>query len=135
MPRTPRNPGSGKPPHNGPARGAPAGGEGKGAGWGGPANGASETRLGPKGDDHSDAIRALARDPKHMEAKAALREVVLTTIHDVMTNGDTDAARVTAALGLAKKIGLQDEPAETRVTGADGGPVEIAVRKFFQPPE
>lgn len=48
MPRTPRNPGSGKAPSNAPARGA---------GWGGPAKGASTTRLKPRGDAESDRIR------------------------------------------------------------------------------
>jgi hypothetical protein len=132
MPRTPRNPGSGKPPYNGPARGVGIGGDAKGAGWGGDAQGEGRPLAGID-DATSNAIRALARDPKAQDAKAVFRERVLTTIADIMVNGDSDSARVTAALGLAKKIGLQDEPAETRVTGAEGGPVQVAVRKFFEP--
>ena len=43
MPRTPRNPGSGQAPFNGPARGAKD--DKNGPGWGGPARGASTSRL------------------------------------------------------------------------------------------
>ncbi len=71
------------------------------------------------------AIRALAQDPANKAAKAAMREDVLATIHEIMTDGQNEGARVTAALGLAKKVGLQDEPTETRVTGSEGGPLVV----------
>lgn len=57
----------------------PRGNGSGGAGWGGPEKGASTSRLKEKGDEYSDAVRALARDPKHEEAKAPLRELALKT--------------------------------------------------------
>lgn len=125
MPRIPRNPGSGKAPVNTPARATRE--DKAGAGWGGAAKGAGKTRFDALPPEQLAAIQDLARDPKHMEAKAAVREAVLMTVMDIMLNGDSDGARVTAALGMAKKVGLQDEPTETRHTGADGGAVVLKV--------
>lgn len=99
-------------------------GAGKGQ-WGGPAKGMGAERLMPKGDDYSDTIRALSRDPKHAEAKVAMRELVWQTWVSVAQGGDTDASRVAAATQMAKRVGMPEEPVETRVTGAEGGPVFI----------
>jgi hypothetical protein len=78
-------------------------GAGKGQ-WGGPAKGASTSRLAPAGDDYSDAIRALARDPAHAESKAPLRELVFRTWVDVATASDNDSARVAAAEKIADRL-------------------------------
>lgn len=109
-------------------------GAGKGNWASGPAKGEGK-RLKPAGDPASDAARALALDPKHMAAKAVLREVALTTLLNVMQDGENEGARVTAALGMARKVGLVDEPATTLLGGVDGGPVVVVKRLFVPPPD
>jgi hypothetical protein len=126
MPRTPRNPGTGKAPHNGNANGP-----GMGAGWGGPANGASTSRLAGAGDAYSDAIRALAADPRHAASKVPLRELVFRTWVEVAAGGESESARVVAAEKLMDRLdGKATQRSE--VTGADAGPLEI-VRRIVDP--
>lgn len=99
MPRTPRSPGAGKPPHNGKARG-----EGSGPGWGGPAKGHAPAPLAPAGDAYSDAVRALAHDPRHAASKAPLRELALRTWIEVAQRSDNDSARVVAAEKIMDRL-------------------------------
>lgn len=75
-----------------------------GKGWGGPAKGASTSRLAPAGDEYSDHIRALSRDPAHAEAKAPLRELAMRTWVEVCQASESDAARVTAAEKLMDRL-------------------------------
>lgn len=104
MPRVPRNPGSGKPPHNGPTRG----GKRSGTGWGGPAQGERELRpLGGLNDEYAQAVRALARDPANEEAKRPLRELYLGTLAEMAVMGDGHMVRVHAADKLGAKIDPQ----------------------------
>lgn len=93
MPRKPRNPGSGKAPHNGPASGIPA----QGAGWGGAAKGASTSRLREKGDPESDAIRALSTDPAHMAIKEAVEAEMLGVQIEIARTSSFEGNRLTAA--------------------------------------
>lgn len=71
MPRTPRNPGSGKAPVNTPARNEPATGDG----WGGPPNGEGNRQAGPgrpegvaNGEGKRASFRAIMAP--HVEATA-----------------------------------------------------------------
>ncbi len=77
---------------------------GNGAGWGGPAKGKSTSRVTTGGDEYSDAVRALAHDPKHAEAKAPLRELALKTWVDVCLNSEGDGYRVAAAEKIMDRI-------------------------------
>jgi hypothetical protein len=73
MPRAPRNPGSGKRPHNGPAQGAGTGGPANGAGWGGPSSGhAPDGTPQPFGPDNPAPARW--RTPEELAARKAARE-------------------------------------------------------------
>jgi hypothetical protein len=119
MPRTPRNPGSGKRPVNTPARG-----DGMGEGWGGSAKGASSSRLAAAGDEYSDAIRALALDPRHAASKAPLRELAFRTWVQVARDGESESARVVAAEKLMDRLdGKATQRSE--IGGLEGGPVRI----------
>jgi len=65
MPRTPRNPGSGKAPVNTPASGGPA----SGVGWGGPARGSGGDKPAqPRTAADSQRSAEIAADPVLMEA-------------------------------------------------------------------
>jgi hypothetical protein len=95
-------------------------GAGKGAGWGGPANGSSASRI--DAGEYGEHVRALARDPKHAEAKAALRELYLTTLVQVAVTAPEAGARVAAADKLADRVdGKAKQPVEN--SGPDGGPM------------
>ncbi len=73
-----------------------------GPGYGGPANGASSSRI--DAGEYGDMVRALARDPKNIEAKAQARELYLGTLVQVMTTAEVDAARVAAADKFADRV-------------------------------
>ena len=118
MPRQPRNPGSGKRPHNGSARGSggdkPAGGHG----WGGSAKGAHDHRQAPAGDEYSDHVRALARDPKHAEAKAPLRELAMTVWVEVCKDV-AHPQRVVAAEKLMDRLDGKPKQQTDITSGGD----------------
>ena len=77
MPRVPRNPGSGKPPHNGPATGPGWGGPAKGAGTGGPPTARSGRHPRTAADAKKSAAisREVAADPE-LRAVSAQRKVL-----------------------------------------------------------
>ena len=105
-------------------------GPGKGN-WGGPAKGASTSRLGPAGDDYSDAIRALSHDPRHAEAKAPLRELALRTWIEVAQSSENDSARVTAAEKIMDRLDGR-ATAPVTVSPGEGGPL-IVERVLVRP--
>lgn len=113
MPRNkPRDPNAPKPARDAEPAKPRYGGPPKGAsfmGWGGPARGAGGPEFAPGKTDYQQAISALAADPKHMEAKAALRELALKTWVDVAQDGQNESARVSAADKLAARVGLAEE--------------------------
>lgn len=113
MPRAPRNPGVGKRPFNGPARGAGAGQ------WGGDAKGASTSRITP---ENARALLALRDDPEAKAAKDELTARMLSVLVDVAETDQSGAARANAAdkaldrlLGKARQrmeLTMRDVPAE-----------------------
>lgn len=113
---------------------------GNGAGWGGPAKGEGH-RLKPKGDPASDAVRSMAEgiapgEGKKAQARAALEDaapMAVQTVIDLASKQD-DPRALAAALAVLNRVGLH-EKSGVEHTGADGGPVQVAIRKFFQPPE
>lgn len=113
MPRTPRNPGSGKRPVNTPASRIPAGGEG----WGGPAKGASVSRLREAGDPESDAVRALSRDPEHLAFKEALQANMLAVQIEIARAGEAEANRLNAADKVLDRLGGKPKQ-QTDITSA-----------------
>ena len=115
MPRV-RNPGSGKPPHNGPARGSGGDKPAGGYGWGGPAKGAHRN-LAPAGDEYSDAVRALANDPKVQEAKAPLRELAMSVWVEVCR----DVAHPQRVVAAEKLMDRLDGKAKQQTDITSGG--------------
>ncbi|HEV7457332.1 MAG TPA: hypothetical protein VGN96_11215 [Roseococcus sp.] len=95
MPRTPRNPGSGKRPVNTPASGPGAGS------WGGPAKGASTSRIKP-GDP--DGIRALRWDADNIAHKEEIAAQMRGVLYYVALKGEGEAARINAADKLLDRI-------------------------------
>lgn len=127
MPRTPRNPGTGKAPHNGPAANAGKGGDG----WGGHPKGASTAKPIDSTAD-GDAIRALRHDPANVAAKAVLSGAMRQVLFDVATSArEPGPSRVSAADKLLDRIeGKATQRSE--MTGRDGAPLEI-VRIIVDP--
>ena len=123
MPRTPRNPGTGKAPHNGPAANAGKGGDG----WGGHPKGASTAKPIDSTAD-GDAIRALRHDPANVAAKAVLSGAMRQVLFDVATNaGEPGPSRVNAADKLLDRIeGKATQRSE--VSGRDGSPLAVEWR-------
>lgn len=104
--------------------GAGHGGPAKGRGWGGGSNGASTApKLAPAGDDFSDQIRALSRDPKHAEAKAPLRALALTAWVEVLQDRDHPQRVIAADKLLTRLDGAA--PQTTAITGGGGAPLAI----------
>jgi hypothetical protein len=112
MARRVRNPGSGKPPHNGPASGIPASGqpasgiEAHGPGWGGPAQGAGRgnKRAAPITPENSAALAEL-RDTPEAKQRRYDRIAAQDEIHGFYTSvfKDEDESmlyRLTAARHL-----------------------------------
>lgn len=85
--------------------------QGKGNWASSDAKGTNMTPFVEGDDEYSAHIRALARDPKHMESKIPMRELTLRTWVDVAKHSDNDSARVGAAEKLAERMGLPKEPA------------------------
>ncbi len=119
MPRTPRNPGAGKTPKNGPA---------SGEGWGGPArNGvsASATRTPgpgrPEGVANGQGKAALARAAMEEAAPMAVQTVIS------IARDATDQRALAAAVAILNRVGLH-EKSGVEHTGADGGAVAIEWR-------
>ena len=105
MPRQPRNPGTGKPPHNGPAQGP-----GKGDGWGGPPKGGVYRPPTPftadsptRSSGAADPVKRLSREEKAArdEARAEDAEALL---HHSITHGTFENNRITAAIALRDRI-------------------------------
>lgn len=107
--------------------GAGHGGPAKGRGWGGDPKGASAAqKLAPAGDDYSDQIRALSRDPKHAEAKAPLRELALTAWVEVIKDA-AHPQRVVAAEKLMDRLdGKPTQPTDLTSKGERMGYVITA---------
>lgn len=93
MPRTPRNPGSGKPPHNGKARNQPA----TGLGWGGEAKGAG------KRVDLAE-VRPLRWDPANREQKEQVAAEMRGVLYHVALQGEAEQSRINAADKLLDRI-------------------------------
>lgn len=101
MPRRNRNPGAGKPSHNGPAR---RGGR-SGSGIYGAEKGARVLRpLGGKDDEYAERIRARARDAGVMAAKEEMAEAMRHVLLETALSGDGDAVRVHAADKLLDRL-------------------------------
>lgn len=104
MPRTPRNPGTGKAPVNTPARGAKTD---KGLeGWGGPAKGAGNRSAGPGrpvGVKDGEGKAARARQ-LFEEAAPLAAQVVLNVMQDA-----ADPRNMAAALSVLNRVGLHEK--------------------------
>jgi len=93
MPRTPKRPGSGKPPHNGKARGQPA----TGMGWGGEAKGAGKRVP-------LDEVRPLRWDPANQERKEEIAAEMRGVLYHVALQGEAEQSRINAADKLLDRI-------------------------------
>lgn len=93
MPRVPRNPGAGKPPHNGKARGQPA----TGMGWGGEAKGAGKRVP-------LDEVRPLRWDPANREHKEEIAAEMRGVLYHVALQGEAEQSRINAADKLLDRI-------------------------------
>ena len=105
-------------------------GAGSGAGWGGPAKGAGAAPI--DASEYGDAIRALARDPKHMESKAVLRELVFATWVQVATSSEQDSARVSAADKIMER--LDGKATGTMLMGGAEGATPIVIERRIVDP-
>jgi hypothetical protein len=128
MPRRNRNPGAGKPSHNGPARG----GCRSGSGWGGPAQGAHEHRpLGGADDEYAQEVRRRARDEGVMARKEEVLAILRLKMLDIAFEGDGHAVQLAAADKLADR--LEGKPVQkTQLSNPDGGPL-IVERVLVEP--
>ena len=54
--------------------------------------------------EYGNAVRALARDPNHMEGKAELRELYLATLVNICAQGEAESNRLSAAAKLGERI-------------------------------
>jgi hypothetical protein len=111
MPRKPRNPGSGKPPFNGPAQG-----EGMGPGWGGPAKGEGN----PKGEPGPGRpVGVPDGQGKKARARAMLEDAVPLAIQTVVNIAGNveDQRSLAAALSILNRTGLHEKSA----VEVDGG--------------
>jgi hypothetical protein len=117
MPRKPRNPGSGKPPHNGPARGGPAKGPANGPGWGGPAKG--KGTGGP-----ASGTEATGRPAMHDNLAAiADCEEALRKMTDIMRTAEFEGLQPAAAEKLLDR--LEGKPRQAvEMSGKGGGPIQ-----------
>ena len=120
MPRTPRNPGSGKPPYNGPARGA---------GWGGAAKGASASRLVKVVDGKavlSDGrIVPHSTSPEGQALAEARRQKAMAVIEAVLEAPDTQMVALAAANALLDRVdGKPAQKMQQQQLGADGKPID-----------
>lgn len=112
MPRTPRNPGAGKPPHNGPAKGAgsglPMGGSGQS--WGGPAKGAGKPAAPFTADSptrvtwaNADPAKALSRAEKAARDERRAEEM-RDVLYGLATTAENEMARKSAAEALLNRL-------------------------------
>lgn len=109
MPRKLRNPGSGKPQHNGPANGP---------GWGGPAKGEG-FRLKPAGDPESDAARALSKDPAHRAVKEAVEAEMLAVQLTIARTSEFEGNKLSASDKVLDRLrGKPTQPVDATVTRA-----------------
>ena len=114
MPRIPRNPGSGKKPHNGPARGQPA----SGMGWGGEARGESVAPepvpflAGNPGHASKWPVtdRRLQREAEAEDVLDRLRDVALGKLMDVQP---VEVVAQREFLNRVKGLPIQQQPAPT----------------------
>ena len=99
MPRTPRNPGSGKPPSNAPA---------SGAGWGGPARGAGNGNSRSVITPENTADLAALHGTPEAEAKRARRiataEELKLNLTTIALYGEIETNRMNAAVHLLNRI-------------------------------
>lgn len=124
MPRTPRNPGSGKPPHNGPARNQPATGS-----WGTSVNPPAWTADHQPSGEAKSAGKAVAAEIR--EKIAARKDEILTAqfnraIDNAHPNGHA------AAVDLLNRI--MPPKSETDLTSG-GEPLEIVRRIIVTTPD
>ena len=123
MPRTPRNPGSGKPPCNGPATGA---------GWGGPARGAGNGNSRSVITPENTADLAALHGTPEVEAKRARRiataEELKGVLSEIALDGDAPhLARIQAADKMLNRI--EGMPVQRNLNinaDADRSPDDIA---------
>ncbi len=118
MPRKPRNPGSGKPPHNGPAKGA-------GSGTWAVGQAPAQRRFTPE-----TARLAVQKrdDPEARAVRDVIRAEMFDVLHGVAT-AETSSGneRVAASNALLNRIdGMPTQRSE--VTGGDGGALVIERR-------
>lgn len=119
MPRRVRNPGSGKPPHNGPARGGSA----SGAGWGGPASGIP-AGVGPgriKGVPLSETAAARARAILESGAERAARTMVQ------ISETSEDQRALAASIAVLDRIGVHAKSGVEH-SGEGGKPIPVEWR-------
>lgn len=115
MPRKPRNPGSGKPPHNGPAKGA-------GSGTWAVGQAPAQRRFTPE-----TARLAVQRrdDPEARAVRDEIRAEMFDVLHGVATAPESSGnERVAASNALLNRIdGMPTQRSE--IGGLEGGPVRI----------
>src|SRR6185437_437126 len=130
MPRRVRNPGSGKPPCNGPAKGAGHGGPASGIpaggdGWGGPAKGAQPPR-GPQPFGPDNPAPPRYRTPEELAARKTARDQDAANAFDklvALLDSKTEATVLAAAREVMARV--EGTPTTTtRLTGPGGGPIE-----------
>lgn len=118
MPRTPRNPGSGKPPSNAPARGPGWGKEAKGAGNGSPPRPVTEGVQQTRGADG----RYISEDAEWRREKV---DVAIRKYVEIMETSEYEGNVLAATEKFLDRV--QGKPKQhTELTGKDGGPLVSA---------
>lgn len=129
MPRTPRNPGSGKPPSNAPARGPGHGGPAKGEGNHAPFN--PVPPFGPENEGMPYAAtnpprepetQRLLLSPKGEAAELAAQEALGVQV-TIMRNSLFEGNRKDAAREVMNRI-WGTPPQTSILVGPDGGPIQ-----------
>lgn len=137
MPRTPRNPGSGKTPKNGPA---------KGPGWGGPPRGNKGDRP-PLGERAAEALLPNAalhyceRDPAtglyrlspKGEKAQAVAEIMLASHVNIALNSEFEGARASAQIAVMDRVWGKPRQASD-VSVSDSDQAELVIRGGLPPP-
>ena len=149
MPRTPRNPGSGKPPCNGPATGDGLYGPAQGAGAGGPAR---NPKKATKKDGSPNPAAPLPEERKFSaenqpapltdEQRAQRREIAADkearinqlndNLMDLALNGKFEQTRTAATIAALNRLaGMPTQRSE--ISGQGGGPIETIRRVIVDP--
>ena len=131
MPRTPRNPGTGKAPVNTPAQGAGHGGPAAGRGWGGPAQGAhvsaESIQTAPEFAEGNPGSPVHWPDSERKRLKKLVAREMEGIIADVARDTrEPGMSRASAAEKLHKIYRPQATRVKNEHTGKNGAPIEVA---------